>query len=455
MGATREYAEFAVGLKFTDLDDALRAKLELHTLDQVGAQVAGATRSWNTVVRGYALDRSRRGSAAVVGANRRLASEWAAFANATAGHGFEVDDYHAAALSHPGCIAVPTVLAVGEELAATGHEAVVALALGFESILRIGLAVQPSMINDRGFHETCAAGVFGAALATGRLHGLDSETLASALGIAGSHASGTTEYSQSGGEVKRLHAGIGAMGGIRGVELARRGFSGPPTILEGRRGFMQAFADTTRPEALTDGLGVRWDMMDAAIKPYANCGLIHAPIDAMKKLVVEEGIGADDILEIVVGCDRLSLNHVGKIGPGPVDTTGAQFSMEYSLAMLLVLGGAGFAEYFDAEQRGFQIPEVNYVAKKVRLELDEEADRLFPEKFFARVTVRRMDGSVLTRTAYALGSPDSPMSDDLVRDKFRRTVGQVRGDGRAAATERAVRELFEGGPVGAVLRGLR
>jgi 2-methylcitrate dehydratase PrpD len=245
------------------------------------------------------------------------------------------------------------------------------------------------------------------------------------------------------------------MGGIRGVELARRGFSGPPTILEGRRGFMQAFANETRPEALVKDLGNRWEMMEAGIKPYANCGLIHAPIDALKALIDREGLVADDVEEIVVGCDRLSLNHVGKIGAFPTDTTGAQFSMEYSLAMQLVLGGAGFAEYFNAEEKKYQIPEVNEVAKKVRLELDPEADRLFPEKFFARVTVRRRDGSVLRNASYALGSPDAPVSEEQIRDKFRRTVGQVRGRSRAVAAERAVDQLFEGGPVGAVLRRLR
>lgn len=455
MGATRTWAELAAGLRRADLPDEVVAKLRIHTLDQIGAEVAGATRSWNAAVRGYALDSTRPGPAAVVGDERGASAEWAAFANATAGHGFEMDDYHAEALSHPGCVAVPTALAVGEELGATGDEVVVALALGFESILRLGLALMPSMIVDRGFHETCIEGVFGAALAAGRLHGLDAEALASALGIAGSHASGTTEYTQSGGEVKRLHAGLGAMGGIRAVELTRRGFTGPTTILEGARGLLQAFATTPRPEALVDGLGTRWALLNAAIKPYANCGLIHAPIDALKTLVDEAELRADDVEEIVVGCDHLSLMHVGKIGPEPTDTTGAQFSMEFSLAMALLLGGAGFAEYVEAERRGYDLPEVKELAHRIRLELDAEADAAFPERFLARVRVRRRDGTWLEAKAYATGSPDAPMSEEQVRAKFRSTVAAVLDDDRAAATERAVDALFEGGPVRGVLGSLR
>jgi 2-methylcitrate dehydratase PrpD len=455
MGLTLELAEFAASLRPEDVPAAVRRKVVLHTLDQLGAELAGSTQPWNAVVREYALAESPDGPSTVVSAERSLRPEWAALANATAGHGFEIDDYHAAALSHPGCVAVPAVLAVAEELGTSGTDAVLALALGFEVIVRIGLAVQPSMIYDRGFHETCAEGVFGAAAAVGKLRGLDRDTLGSALGIAGSHASGTTEYSQTGSEVKRLHAGIGAMGGIRGVSLAMRGFEGPRTILEGKRGFLQAFADTTRPEAIVDGLGQRWDLLDAAIKPYFCCGLIHAPIDALRALIDEEGLTADDVEEIVVGADHLSLVHVGKLGPRPHDMTAAQFSMEFSLGMALAGGGNDFGAYLAAQQDGFANEHVRQVAERVRLELDQEADTAFPKSFLARVRVRRRSGGWIERKAYATGSPDAPMSEEAVRLKFHSIAARVIGVERAAQVDAAVHALLDGGPTRAVTEPLR
>jgi 2-methylcitrate dehydratase PrpD len=454
MGSTREWSRFAVELRATDLPDEVRAKLRLHVIDQLGAQLAGSTRPWNQKVRGYAVAQSRPGPASVVGGGG-VSAEWAAFANATAGHGFEIDDYHAAALAHPGCVAVPTTFAVAEDVGASADEVLVALALGFEAIVRVGLAAQPSMIYDRGFHETCAQGVFGAALAAGRLRGLEELPMAWALGIAGSHASGTTEYSQSGGEVKRLHAGLGAMGGIRGVELAALGVPGPTTILEGRRGFLQAFADTYRVDALTDGLGERWDLLRTAIKPYFSCALTHAPIDALRTLIAEEGVTADDVQEIVVGCDDLSLVHVGKIGPHPQDMTGAQFSLEYSLAMALVLGGNDFARYVQAERDGYRDPAVLAVAERVRLEHDDESEAAFPERFFARVRVTRRDGSTVERARDATGSPEAPMSEADIRDKYRRMASTVVGEDRAVRVETAVDALFDGGDVAGVLAPLR
>ena len=451
--ATAALADFASKLRFEDLPPEVVQKVLLHTLDQVGVELAGSTLPFNALVREYALEEAAPGSATIIGSDRGVRAEWAALSNATAGHGFEIDDYHPGALSHPGCVAVPVVIAAGEELAAGGCDAVVALAIGMELIVRLGLALQPSMIYDRGFHETCVEGVFGAAAAAGRLVGLDAAAMASALGLAGSHASGTTEYTQSGGEVKRLHAGIGAMGGLRAVSLARRGFEGPRTIIEGKRGTLQAFAQTSRPEAITDGLGERWELLGMAIKPYCCCGLIHAPIDALRQLMAEEGIAAAEVEDLVVGCDRLSQIHVGRIGPRPTDMTGAQFSMEFSLAMTLAAGGNDFADYQAAAASGYADPAVLGIADRVRLELDPRADAAFPDHFLARVTVRRRDGSTVERWAYATGSADAPMNAAAVRDKFRRMTGGVVGADRARAIEAAIDALPEGGPVRAVLGG--
>src|SRR5437899_639506 len=118
--------------------------------DQLVCQVVGSGVAHNALVRDYALEESPPGRATVIRGLRAARPEWAALANATAGHGFEMDDTHSRALAHPGCVIVPTVLAMGEQLGASGHEALTALALGFEVALRVGLAVQPSMLTSRG-----------------------------------------------------------------------------------------------------------------------------------------------------------------------------------------------------------------------------------------------------------------------------------------------------------------
>jgi 2-methylcitrate dehydratase PrpD len=452
---TEQLADFGSGLRFEDVPADVRSKVLLHTLDQIGAAILGSTKEWSSIVRSYALDESPEGSCTVIGADRPLRAEWAALSNGTAGHGMEADDWHQTAIAHPACVAVPTVLAVGEEVEAGGHEALVSLALGFETIVRVGLAAEPSSLYDRGFHETGTLGVFGAAIAAARLRSLPATAYASALGIAGSHASGTTEYSVSGGEIKRLHAGLAAMGGIRAVALAERGFTGPRTILEGPRGFLQAFANTTKPQAIVDGLGERWEVLGTAIKPYFCCALIHAPIAALQTLIARGDLKADDIAKIVVGGDRLAVRHVGRIGPRPADMTGAQFSMEFSLGMTVALGGNDFSHYSSAERDGFVTPEILRVADCVTLVLDEEADAAFPEAFLARVRVHTRDGRILEEVAYAPGSFDNPLDEQTIRLKFRSIAEPLIGTERTRKLEAAVDALADGGQVSAITDNLR
>jgi 2-methylcitrate dehydratase PrpD len=448
-------ATFAAELRADDIPSEVQEKILLHTLDQLGAQVIGSRQRWNGIVRDYALEESPDGPATIVGADRRGRAEWAAFSNATAGHGFETDDYHPEALSHPGCVVVPTVMALGEVLDADGIEPFVALVIGFEAVVRLGLAVQPSMIYDRGFHETCASGVFGAAVAAARLLGFDSDATASALGVAGSHSSGTTEYSQSGGEVKRMHAGLAAMGALRAGALVSAGFEGPRAILEGRRGFYQAFAETVRPERVTDGLGEHWELLDTGIKPFPCCSLLHAPIQAIRLMAEDDGLTPDAVEEIVVGCDHLSLVHVGGVGPRPADMTGAQFSAEFTVGMTLATGGADAEHYLAAAAGGFSDPATLAVADRVRLELWDKADRAFPDAFLARVTARLKDGRVLQRDEYARGSGERQLDREEIRRKFRGNVTDVLGAPGAARVETAVDDLANGGSVRNVMEQLR
>src|SRR5207245_5917435 len=87
-----------------------------------------------------------------------------------------------------------------------------------------------------GWHATSACGVFAAALAVGKVMGLDASRLTSALGLAGSFASGVMEHLTDGSWSKRAHAGWAGHGGAVAAPLARGGLRGHATILEGAFG---------------------------------------------------------------------------------------------------------------------------------------------------------------------------------------------------------------------------
>ena len=418
-GATQQLANFANRVALSDVPDDVVSKLKMLILDQLGAEVSCMDLPWTQSIKRYAERYSRKGEAIVMISGEPLDAEYAALVNGTAGHGFEIDDYTPAP-THIGCVAVPASIAVALEQQSTGEELLLALLAAFEIHARIAYATMPSMIVDRGFHATCVHGVFGSAAAASRLMKLSERETLMALSIAGSHASGTTEFSQSGGDIKRFHAGMGAAGGIRSARSAACGMTGPGTILEGRRGTLQAFSAHPNPNALLDGLWKKWLLMETEVKPYTCCGLVISQVEGLRNLVKEHDIKNADIEKIVVGADQFSLVHVGSIGPQPKTIIEAQFSTHFSLAMTLVLGANDFSSYHAMAGGNFQHPGVCEMARRVEVIFDPQLQARFPDISKSNVTISTKDG----RTLRGDGFGYRKLSKEEVEKKF---LGLVNG----------------------------
>jgi 2-methylcitrate dehydratase PrpD len=247
---TKKLAQFIANTRYNDLSDEVIEKTKLLILDQLGCQLAFATLPWNKTIQNYVRDRgSSRQESTVAFNGFKTSAEDAAFANAVFGHGFEMDDTELHTASHPGITVIPPVLALGEIEKITGKDLLTAIVVGYDVFIRIGLTTR-SMI-DRGFHTTAVLGPLGAAAASSKVMGLGADTVINALAIAASQAGGLAEYTESGGSVKRVHAGFAAQSGLRAVLLAKAGLTGPPTALEGRKGLCQAFVNEYSLEEIT------------------------------------------------------------------------------------------------------------------------------------------------------------------------------------------------------------
>lgn len=436
----RKLAEWALGLDLREVPSTVLERVKLHILDQIGAQVSCRSLPAPRIAQQYARSFGAPGRASILGTNLHLDAEAAAFVNGTAGSSFEIDDYGGnGAYAHPGCVVVPGVLAVAETNGASGADVLRAATVGFETVIRLALATMPSMLLERGFHQTATHGVFAVALVSSMLEQFDLQTTIDALGVAGSHAAGTCEFAQSGGEVKRAHAGIGAAGGIRSARLARLGLSGPPTIFEGKRGFLQAFCNAHDARFLYQQLGSHWHFPErGALKPHASCALVHHHFAAYDKLKQEHQFSPDDIESVVLGCEPLTLVHTGAVGPHPTDVVGAQFSAQYGMAMRIVKGRNDVGSYLDAEAEKFQDPLVAAIAERVTLQVDPECATEIP---MGKVTLNLRNGSTFSASAYALGSPFNPMSRSDVERKYLDLVSRDFGDSVAQTTLDLIMDL--------------
>lgn len=451
---TRQLSRWVASVRFDDLPREVVERTERHLLDALAAAVVGHDRPWTRGVRAYAAAESPAGRSTVLPSGPGLRPEWAALVNGTAMHGFEIDDYALPGLSHPSCTVVPAALALAQEVGGDGLRLLTALAVGSEITVRFGRATTPSLTSDRGFHVTGALGVFGAAAAAAVLYGLGEEDTHAAFGIAVSLASGTTEFTRTGGDVKRLHGGFAASAGIRAAGLARAGLTGPAAAVEGERGFLAAFVENARPERLTDGLGRDWATEDLGIKPWCVCAGLQAPLAAIDELVEHEGVDWREVRRIRVGLDEPTLAHVGRLGPRPADLTEAQLSLHHAIATRLLLGGNDPAHY-RAFEEGQEPPEVGELGRCVTGYLDPRSDEVFPERVLATVALRLADGRELSARTEAPGSPRHPLTAEAVRAKFDRLVTPVLGEQAAVRTADRVAGLRTGGGADAVLDPMR
>lgn len=419
IAATKELVKFAQQCFRSNLDHCLVEKIKSLVSDQVGLQIGCATLPWSKTTHQYNSRIIRtQGNSTIAFYGDKVAPEQAAFTNACFGHAQDFDDTCLKVQTHPGAVIIPVALAIGEETGASGADVIRAIAAGMEIMLRVAHSVSPGCLQ-RGHHTPQATGPFGAAITAGLLLGLNEDQLVNAMGIAGSFSGGLIEYTQSGGSVKRIHTAIPTTAGIRAAYFAADGMTGPSTVLEGKKGFCNVYSDTTNISRLTDRLYERYLIHEVALKYYNCCYFIHAPLEATLHLTREHGLAPNMIKSIRVGTSKHGTVHVGKIKE-PHDALGAQFSVQYTIALALLKEIPGLESY---EDENLWNPEIRAYASKVDVFEDSVCTSEYPENWGSIVEIDTEDGRTLShRVRFPIGNPENPMSEELVRDKFLRNV---------------------------------
>lgn len=370
-------------------------------------------------------------AATAIGLPQRLPAPSAALVNGTLAHSLDFDDTHLPSVLHPSSAVIPAALAVAEETGASGAAFLDAATIGVEVTCRLGMAGYDeqnanSVFFDRGQHATAICGAVGAAVAAGTLRGLDAEGLTSVIGIACSMGSGVIEANRTGGTIKRAHCGWAAHAGVVAADLARHGLTGPPTVLEGRFGFLQAFCgENFVTDRITDGLGERWETPGVFFKPYPCNHFTHAGIDAALRLR-RSGIDPERIVRITLGVPEPVLRTIGE----PIEEKrrprsgyhGA-FSGPYTVAAAL-LGGGGLGVFHDDfTDSAVAEPARLALADRVRCVADEESTSIFPRQFPAVLTAELDDGStVRERVSHNRGGPENPLGEQGLTTKFLRNA---------------------------------
>ncbi|WP_228000062.1 MmgE/PrpD family protein [Nocardia australiensis] len=430
------------------LAEELRKDVARRVLDVLGNSLAAqgqpSARAVAAVARGWAGAPAATG----IGTGERFPAATAALVNGTLAHSMDSDDTHLPSVLHPSASVVPTALAVGEATAASGASVLDAAGVGIEIAVRLGMGgydedLGNSEFFERGQHATSICGAVGSAAAAAMLYGLDADGIADAMGIAASFGAGLLEANRTGGTVKRVHCGWAAHSGVTAAEFARHGLTGPPTVIEGRFGFLHAFCgDRADAAKVVEGIGEHWELPGIFFKPYPCNHFTHAGIDAARALR-RDGLDPAEIVEIDLGVPKPVLRTIAEppaAKAAPESGYHAAFSGPFTVARALLGGsglGVGHADFTDEAAKD---PRTLALASLVVSHSDDRCDELYPHQFPAVLRVRTRDGVWHeARVDHNRGGPANPLSDDELILKFDLNVeGRLPSDTARTVAERAL-----------------
>jgi aconitate decarboxylase len=416
---TRRLADFAFDLRFGDIPKDVIDHLKLCILDTLGCGIFGSTTQWGMILWDYIHASDKNEESTIWGTPFRSSASNAALVNGTMVHGFELDDLHSMAPSHPGSVVVTSALATAEHKGkVNGKDFLTAVAIGYELLIRLAYCCGFSMFK-RGLHSTGACGTVGSAAASAKILELDKEKMLNALAISATSPSGLI-CAQYGAMVKRLFAGKAAQTGVVGAELASRGFTGSKDVLEAEfGGFFSALCgnddDLTK---LTVKLGKEYKIKGVGFKKYPCVGTNLSALDAVREIMDKNAFNVESIKRIRVKVNDFIKAHSGwKYKPEGIMS--AQMNMYYCIAIMLIEGDCSVDQFLEGK---LSDPQVLKLVKLIDVLVDPQMNKLpITKRWASTVEIDLKTGKRFSlRVDYPRGSVKNPMSYEEIKEKFRK-----------------------------------
>jgi 2-methylcitrate dehydratase PrpD len=401
-------AAFVRNTSWEQVPSPIRHEVKRSVMNYFAVALAGCNDpTLDKAVRTYARF-SAGPAASLAGRPERLDMLNAAALNAMSANVYDYDDTHIPTIIHPTSPVAPALFALSQTQPLAGKDFMLAFLLGVEAQCRIGLAISPFHY-DKGWHITSTCGVFGSAMAIGRILRLTETQLCWALGSAACQAGGLVE--SLGSMSKSVSVGNAARNGILAALLAQNDFDGPARPLEGAYGFLHVFGQAPDFDAITCGLGEEWEISKVAYKPYP-CGVVLNPVlDACLALSARIDPSRLDAIESIELTGHPLLR---QRTDRPDIKTGrqSQVSAQHAVPVSLLRGSAGLDAFSDAAVND---PQARALGSLLHFQ-DDEAYPIDSAKVVLRFRDRTTEQEHVQR---ARGSLQRPLTDDELETKLR------------------------------------
>lgn len=414
---TATLAAFIAGTPLEAIPEAVLQAARRSFADAIGVSLAGSRQPGPRILAQYVRDLGAECTATVVGHGLRSTPAFAAWVNGTSADVLGWADFSVVHMNHPSAAIAPAALALGESIRATGREMLLAYVLGVEVSNKLAQGVKPGF-HVKGWHALGVCNTFGVAATAARLLGLDKEWTANALGIAGADASGVKASMVT--MTKSYVAGAAGRDGIDAALLARRGYTGPVNVIEGRDGFLQTFGSGADARGVLENLAEPFDFVSPGLtlKLYSSCTHTHTAIAAALRLRRKHGISVDAVDSIT--CSVAPVVYDFLAWPSPDNAREAKFSMQFCVATALIKGNVRLADFTHDAVRD---PQTVALMKRVEMVVSPEFAALGynpPEAPSGCImTMRLKDGAIYTeRSEHGPWEPPNIPPWDELLDKF-------------------------------------
>ena len=409
-------SEFASDLSIDDVPRDVIERAQWLFLDWIGSAVAGSGSRSAKVFRDFAeMMGPGDGRSSLFGSAVRSSPYFAAMANGAASHVVEQDDLHNGSILHPATVVFPPLFAVAQDNAEiSGKEFLCAAVAGYECGIRVGEFLGRS--HYRVFHMTATAGTVAAAMATGRLLGLDRKQMLNALGSAGTQAGGLWEFLRDAADSKQLHTAKASADGLLAAFSAQLGLTGARQILEGEQGMAKGMLGDGDAGRLIHKLGSRWALAETSFKYHASCRHTHPAADALLNICQTHDLDYREIDRIDAYVYQAASDVLGAVDL-PETIHQSKFSMGFVLALIARNRSAGVADF---TEQSLSDPILADLRQRVRTIVDGEIDSQYPEKWGSRVEVQLKSGKALCDFVDTpKGDPDNMLTRSELETKAR------------------------------------
>ena len=406
-----------VNIRYEDLPPEAVDYAKKSILDTIAVTIAGSTAEGCKAVVELVKGFGGKKESTVWVYGGRVPAPLAGLAIGPMARARDLGDVHENGGGHVTEYILPAAYPVAESLKNNGKDLITAVALAQDMMIRLALTIN----RDAGSLRMGMSRIFAPTAAVAKLAKLDEVTMLNAMGIAYTQAAGEWQGLIDGALTVRVEHGFVAEAAIKSVLLAQKGITGAKNILQGEKGFYNAFAPQPRLDRLTFELGKRFEGVNTSIKPYPCCKFAHAAIYATINLVQENDIRPQDVAQIDVGVGKWSYEIIcepEELKRNPQNIVDCQFSLPYTVAASIV-NRRVFIQDFTPE--AIARPDVRQIMGKVRMRIAPEATP--PDNRFvggAIVTIKTKGGKEHTKMVhYVKGHPKNPMTIDDMVEKFR------------------------------------